>query len=148
MLNKILSGILLILMAALPHLAMGQGMPGGKWWLNPQIRENLKLTDEEKSELDEQFVKSRRRLIDLKRDVEKERFELETLLEREPLEENAVKKQYKRLEKARTSLSDERFRLIMQSRKILGNKRFQELKAYMKMHRYKKYHNKGRAKPE
>lgn len=144
MLNKILTGVLLIVMATLPNLAMGQGMAGGKWWLNPQISEKLKLTDEEKSKLDEQFVESRRKLIDLKRDVEKERFELETLLERQQLDEDAVKKQHKRLEKTRINLSDERFKLIMQSRKILGNERFQELKAHMKMHRHKKYHGKGR----
>ena len=89
-------------------------------------------------------MESRRKLIDLKRDVEKERFELETLLERQQLDEDAVKKQHKRLEKTRINLSDERFKLIMQSRKILGNERFQELKVHMKMQRHNKYHGKGR----
>jgi RNA polymerase sigma factor (sigma-70 family) len=59
----------------------------------------LSFTSSEKN--DEKFVEGRRRLIDLKSNVEKERFEMGNLLDSEVLNEDAVREQFKKLEKAR-----------------------------------------------
>jgi Spy/CpxP family protein refolding chaperone len=106
---------------------MGQNMPNGKWWKDPRVVKELNLTSGESQRLDQLFVKSRRRLIDLKNQVEKEQFEYQTLMESPDLDEAAVKRQLKKLEKARSALNAERSRFVVGVRKILGRDRFQRL---------------------
>ena len=134
MLKNVINGLLLLAVVALPVITNAQDGPEGKWWRNPGVSKRLKLTDEEKAQLDNKFLDSRRRMIKLKGKVEREQLELQSLIERNNLDEAAAKNQFKRLEKARGRLSDERFEFLMQSRKVLGNERFQEIK---KMYRQK-----------
>ncbi|SPD71749.1 conserved exported hypothetical protein [uncultured Desulfobacterium sp.] len=128
MLKRLISGLLLLAIVALPVVVSAQDGPEGKWWHNPGVSRRLKLSDEEKAQLDSKFVESRRRMIKLKGRVEQEQLELQSLIERNNLDERAAKDQFRRLEKARGRLSDERFEFLMQSRKVLGNERFQEIK--------------------
>lgn len=127
MLKQIIAGIPLILVLALAPLAMGQTMPSGKWWKDSRIVKQLNLTSGEVKKLDNLFVKSRRRLIELKNRVEKEQFEYQTLMESQDLDERAVNRQLQKLEKARSALSSERSRFLVGVRKILGRDRFQKL---------------------
>lgn len=128
MLKQLIAGIPLILVLALAPLATGQTMPSSKWWKDPDIVKQLNLTPGEVKKLDKLFVKSRRRLIDLKNHVEKEQFEYQTLMESQTLDEKAVNRQLKKLEKARSELNSERSRFLVEVRKILGRDRFQKLK--------------------
>ena len=130
MLKKTVKFMLLLIMVISPTVAMGQHMPQGKWWHNPRVSEQLNLSEEEKRQLDEISIESRRKLIGLKSSVEIEQFELQNLLESKTLDEAAVMEQFKRLENARTSLGAERFNLILQIRKIIGFQRFQSLKMF------------------
>ena len=102
------------------------------------MSKELNLSEAEKSRLDQEFVDSRRNLIELKSSVERERFELENLLEKEPLNEAAVMEQFKKLEKARASLSSERFSFLIKARKILGLERFQRIKMFYGKLRHQK----------
>jgi len=90
MLNKVLSGMLLLILVTSPSIAVAQDLPSGKWWHNPRMFKELNLSKAEKSRLDQEFVDSRRKLIELKSSVERERFELENLLEKEALNEAAA----------------------------------------------------------
>jgi Spy/CpxP family protein refolding chaperone len=137
MLNKVLSWTLLLLLSS-PAIAIGQDLPFGKWWRDPRVCQQLDLNETEKSKLDQEFVDSRRRLIELKSSVEREQFELENLLESEALDEAAVMEQFKKLEKARASLSSERFNFLIQVRKILGLDRFQRIKMFYGKSRHQK----------
>ena len=135
MLNKVLMGMLFLMLAFLPAMPHAQDMPTGKWWRYPRLANKLNLSDEEIRRLDEQFLETRRGLIELKSRVEKERFELENLLEAETLNEAAVMEQFKRVEKERFELSTERFRFLIQLRKILGFERLQKLKMVYELSR-------------
>jgi Spy/CpxP family protein refolding chaperone len=147
MLNKVLSGMLLLILVTSPSIAVAQDLPSGKWWHNPRMSKELNLSEAEKSRLDQEFVNSRRKLIELKSSVERERFELENLLEKEALNEAAVMEQFKKLEKARASLSSERFSFLIKARKILGLERFQRIKMfYGKLRHQKMRHNMGNAR--
>lgn len=126
--NRTLTGMVLLIMMILSADAIAQEMPSGKWWHNPGMTQKLNLTEPEKARLDEEFRNSRRKLIDLKSNVERERFELGNLLELEALNEPAVMQQFKKLETARSDLSTERFSFLLQVRKILGPERFQRVK--------------------
>ncbi len=119
---------LILLIPVWAPLAGAQSEPSGKWWHDSGIKAELKLQDSEIKQLDRLFNKSRRRLIDLKNKVEKAQFEYQRLMEAEPLDENAVNRQFTQLEKARSQLASERSRFLVEVRKILGHQRFQRLK--------------------
>ena len=138
MLRKILGVILVVIWVFAPLVSIAQEIPPGKWWLIPRLSNQLELSNEEKRELDDLFVNSRRKLIDLKGALERERFELENLLEKETLNEMAVMEQFEKLEKARSDLAGERFRFLLQARKILGFERYQRLKSLFREFREKR----------
>jgi len=129
MLRKKLLFVLLLLVVFLPSTILAQEMMHGKWWNNSAVEAELKLTDSERKILDEKYTESRRKLIDLKSEVEKERFELDIILDKQGTIKSQIVEQYDRLENARTKLSKERFGLLIEVREIIGVERFQELKA-------------------
>jgi len=132
MLKRILIGILMIFMVSLPDFAGGQDIPSGKWWYNQKVVQNLNLTQSEIRQLDQLYVDSHRRLIELKNAVEREQFELDTLLGKKTVDDAKVRQQFKRLESARTDLADERLRFVIRVREIIGPDRFQQLKTSYK----------------
>jgi Spy/CpxP family protein refolding chaperone len=132
MLKKVWVGILLILMINLPGLATGQDVPSGKWWYNQKVVKNLNLTQKEIRQLDQAWVDSQRKLIKLKNEVEREQFELDTMLGKKTVDDAKVRKQFNRLESARTDLADERLGFIIRVREIIGAERFQQLKTSYK----------------
>jgi len=132
MLRKVWVGILLIFMVTLPRLTAGQDVPSGKWWYNQKVVQNLNLNQAEVRQLDQLYVDSHRKLIELKNTVEREQFELDTLLEKKTVDDAKVREQFKRLERARTDLADERLDFVIRVREIIGAERFQQLKTSYK----------------
>ena len=132
MLTKVWIGILFIFMISLPGSATGQDVPSGKWWYNKRIVQNLNLTQKEIRQLDQLYAESHRKLIKLKNAVEREQFELDELLGKKTVDDAKVRKQFKRLESARTDLSDERLGFVIGVREIIGAERFQQLKTSYK----------------
>jgi Spy/CpxP family protein refolding chaperone len=119
-------------MISLPYPATGQDVPSGKWWYNQKVVKNLNLTQKEIRQLDQAWVDSQRKLIKLKNEVEREQFELDTLLGKKTVDDTGVRKQFNRLESARTDLADERLEFIIRVREIIGAERFQQLKTSYK----------------
>jgi Spy/CpxP family protein refolding chaperone len=132
MLKKVWIGILLIFMVSLAGAAAGQDVPSGKWWYNKKVVQNLNLIQKEIRQLDQLYENSHRKLIKLKNAVESEQFELDTLLGKETVNDAKVRKQFKRLESARTNLADERLGFVIRVREIIGADRFQQLKTSYK----------------
>jgi hypothetical protein len=132
MLRKNAWFVLVLFVVFLPSTLPAQEMMHGKWWNNSSMAEELKLTDSERKILDEKYTESRRRMIDLKTEVEKERLELDIILDQQDANKDRISERYDSLEKARAKLSKERFGLLIEVREIIGTERFQELKA---MHR-------------
>ena len=132
MLKKAWVVILLIFMISLPGLAAGQDVPAGKWWYNQNVVQNLNLTQKEVRQLDQLYENSHRKLIRLKNAVEQEQFELDALLSKKTVDDTKVRKQFKRLESARTDLADERLGFVIRVREIIGPDRFQQLKTSYK----------------
>jgi Spy/CpxP family protein refolding chaperone len=126
-----------------PALALAKDLPRGKWWQNPKLSSVIKVSEEEKQKLDELYIESRRNFIKLKSAVQLERFELEVLMEKDPLDEATVLEQYRKMDNARDSLGTERFRFLLEVRKLLGAERFKALKSEFQKHRRGK---KGRGK--
>ena len=129
MLRNAFSFILLAIFVIVPVMASGQEVPAGKWWYNPKIQKNLNLSKNEVKSLDKLFASSKRKLIKHKSAVEREQFELDQLLSGKDVDDAAVKKQFKNLEKARQNLANERLQFVIGVRNILGPDRFQQLKS-------------------
>ncbi|NVM22245.1 MAG: periplasmic heavy metal sensor [Desulfobacterales bacterium] len=110
-------------------------MPHGKWWRMPEVAKKLALTSEEQQKFEDLFVQSRRRMIDFKSNVEKERLELEMILDQQDLNESACMDRFKKFEDARTNLANERFRFLVEVRKLLGLERYRKLKTEFRDHR-------------
>ena len=121
-----------IICVFVPMDSLGARMPLGKWWHTPRVAEQLNLNGREKEQLDELFIQTRRKMIDLRSAVARERLELSILMDKETMDEDAVRVQFKKLGQARASLAAERFRFILAVRKILGAARFQSLKTLFK----------------
>jgi Spy/CpxP family protein refolding chaperone len=132
MLKQVWIGILLMTIINLPGLAAGQDVPSGKWWYNQKVVQNLNLTQNEIRQLDQLYVDSHRKLIQLKNAVEREQFELDTLLGKKKVDDAKVRDQFKRLENARTDLANERLGFVIRVREIIGAERFQQLKTSYK----------------
>jgi len=119
--------VLVLRIVFLPATVMAQGMMRGKWWNNNSMAEELHLTDSERNRLDEKYVEGRRKMIDLKSAVEKERLELDIALDNPNADKARINEHYAKLEKARAELSKARFDLIIEMRDIIGVERFQTL---------------------
>ena len=127
MLGRKLGVVLAVIVLLSPSVLFGQDMVDGKWWQSKRIAEELKITDDEKGRLNDTYTASRRELITLKSNVERERFELDNLLDQRNAKKKDTVDQFNRLEAARANLSAERFNLLLEVRDIVGIERYQQL---------------------
>lgn len=134
-----------ISMARGPGSRKEEGMPPGKWWKVPQVAERLSLTEEERQKLDTMYLEHQHRMIDLRSQVEKERLELEQLLDSTTFDPAASMERFKKWQETHKNLATERFQFLLQVRSLLGLDRFQVLKAQFWKHRMKERH--GRRHP-
>jgi Spy/CpxP family protein refolding chaperone len=148
MLKKICTGAIFMILVGTPLSTLAQERPAGKWWQLPQVSKELNLKSDEKKELENLFVENRRKLIELKSDVERARLDLDVLLDRTPLDEDAIKKQYNLLERARESLARERFRFLLEVRRMLGPDRFGTLKGMFRQFKVQRRRSPVKLKPK
>lgn len=114
-------------------------LPRGKWWRLPQVADKLALTQKEKEKLDALSLEKRRTMIDLRSQVQKERLELEALMDSSNFDAAACMERFQKVLEAKRNLSTERFKFLVGIRELLGLERFQQLKA-----EFWKYRMKGR----
>ena len=141
MLRKTLSVMILIALIGMPIIAMASHYtPPGQWWHNPEVLKQINLTEQEVDKLDKAYLDNRRKLIDLKGKLERERLELSNLLNNEETSEAEFMKQFGLMENARTRLATERFRFAIEVMKIVGPERYQTLKGMYDRFRKARHH--------
>ena len=145
-LGRVLVVVSALLWIFLPMDTLRASMPLDKWWRLPNVAEQLNLNGREKEQLDDLFIRSGRKLIDLRSALEKARLELGIMMDKETLDEEAIMGQFKNLAQARANLASERFRFFLEVRKILGAERFQSLKALFRRSKEKRFYGQGRFK--
>jgi Spy/CpxP family protein refolding chaperone len=119
--------VVIVTVLAIAGPTMARGSSKWRWWQNEEIITLLKLSPQEIAQLDEAFIESRRRMLEIKGRVEAERFKLEELLSRPEIDAAAIREQNRRMESARSDLAAERFDFLLKSREVLGHERFQKL---------------------
>jgi len=139
-----------IILATTGYAKMGHGhghglLPPGKWWHMPKIVERLKITDDEKNFLDQMFLENRKAMIQVKSEMETKKLDMESIIEKEPLDENAAMTQFDSIQETGKKMWKNKFKFVIEVRKLLGKDRFMQLKSqFRKFHHGKHRHGKGR----
>jgi Spy/CpxP family protein refolding chaperone len=85
----------------------------GRWWNNPRIIENLKLTDDQRKAFDQILLDHREKLIDLRANVEKAELQLEPLVRDDQPNESAILAQIDKVAQARAELEKANARYLL-----------------------------------
>ncbi len=117
---------LLALGAAIPLLAQPQ-VPDGKWWKRPRVASAIGLTEEQSSQIEKIFLKSRPQLIDLKADLEKKQVDLQSALENHESDRRAIEKKIDAVEEARKQLQKARALMILDIKQVLKPEQWDRL---------------------
>ena len=128
MLNKSLAILAAIVLFLFPAICRAKEIPPGRWWHLPYFADQLSITDKEKDELDKLFDYNRKRLAELKTQMEGEKAELLTAIDQEHLNETSAITKMTKLENTRTVLAATRFSYSLEVRKLLGYERYQRMK--------------------
>ena len=115
--------------------ALAQERLAGQWWRMPDVAAKMRISKQEQEKLDELYLANRRNLFDQRALIEKERLALEEAMTAEHLDEAKVREQFKRIEKVRADLAEERFQYYLNLRKILGPERYRQFMQSRKNYR-------------
>ena len=140
---------LLLVSALLLVVIGGSALAGdtrGRWWHVEEIAGQLQLSEDEIRRLDAAYEAALIRMIEIRSQVEIERIKLRSLMEQPNFDENEVMAQHQNQETARRRLSEERFRFLLEVRKIVGHDRFVQLLEIQDEHRKRRF-SKDREKP-
>ena len=140
---------LLLVSALLLVVIGGSALAGdtrGRWWHVEEIAGQLQLSEDEIRRLDAAYEAALIRMIEIRSQVEIERIKLRSLMEQPDFNENEVMAQHQNQETARRRLSEERFRFLLEVRKIVGHDRFVQLLEIQDEHRKRRF-SKDREKP-
>ncbi len=110
--------------------------PGlGKWWKNPELAQELGLTDDQISQMEKIFQDHRLKLIDLKAALEKQEALLEPMIEADHPDESQVLAQIDKVAQARAELEKANARMLLGIRHVLTPEQWKKLEAEREMMR-------------
>lgn len=112
--------LLALLLCALARPGLGQPEdPEGKFWRRPRIAAEIGLTPEQSDQLEKIFGRQRGKLIELKAELEKKQFALESTMENPVADRGEVEKKIAAVEGARTELQKTRALMYLDMRQVL-----------------------------
>lgn len=116
------------------------GSGHGRWWDNPQIAQQIGLTDDQKKKMDEIFQQHRLQLIDLHAALEKDEVLLRPMLEADQLDESKILSQIDAIAQARAELEKANARMLFGIRKVLTPDQWKKLQAIVHTHMAEREH--------
>jgi Spy/CpxP family protein refolding chaperone len=123
---KRLSLVLLLVALAAPIWA-APDLPDGKWWKRPRLAEEIGLTPAQQDQIEEIFVKSRSKLIDLRADLEKKQLALQVAMEDRAADRREIEKKIESLENARAELQKTRALMFLDMKLVLRQEQWDKL---------------------
>ncbi len=119
-----------------PPFERAFGGPGthGRWWNNPKIAEQLKLTDEQKKAFDDILLQHRTTLIDLRGNVEKAELAMEPLIRDDQPNEAKILAQIDKVAQARAELEKANARYLFAIRSKLTPEQWKQVQAFRANH--------------
>jgi Spy/CpxP family protein refolding chaperone len=101
--------------------------PEGKWWKNPRVVREIGLTEPQTTKLEAIFRRTKPALIDLRADLEKKQFALQTLMDGPSVDPQEASRRIDEVEKARAKLAKSRAMMFVEFRQILTPQQFEKL---------------------
>jgi Spy/CpxP family protein refolding chaperone len=117
----------LVLLAAV-SLEAAAAMPGGRWWNDTSIQQNLGLSPEQAGQIKAVYGNHRNQMVDLKGELRKRQMEFEDLLAANPVDKAALAKKIDEVTAARTSLDRERLGTLVEVRSVLSAEQYGKLR--------------------
>lgn len=102
----------------------------GRWWNNPNVIEKLKLTDEQRKQMDAILLNHREKLIDMRAAVEKAELELEPLVGADQPNESQILAQIDKVAQTRAELEKANARFLLAIRAKLTPEQWKELQTW------------------
>ena len=109
--------------------ALGPQGNQGRWWNNPKMVAELKLTDEQRKSMDEIFYQHREKLVDLRGAVEKAELEMEPLMRDDQPNETKILAQIDKVAQSRAELEKANARFLMAIRNKLTPEQWKQVQA-------------------
>lgn len=103
-------------------------LPPGKWWRRPEIVNQLALTPEQQSKLEDAFRASANDLIDLRGEVEKQNIALRAELDQPKLDRARIRTAAARLGEARAKLFDRELMMLVDMRSVLTEQQWNRMR--------------------
>ena len=100
-----------------------------KWWKDSETVKQLQLTDSQASQIEQAFTDSKMRLIDMVATLQKEELKLETLINADQPNENAVSNQVDQVVQARGKLEKEHAMMMLNIRRLLSLDQWKKLQS-------------------
>ena len=107
----------------------------GRWWNDPEVAQQIGLTDQQKQQMDQIFVQHRLKLIDLNANLEKQEVLFRPMIEADQPDETKILAQIDAIAQARAELEKADARMLFDTRKVLTPEQWQKLKAMRMEHR-------------
>ncbi len=105
----------------------------GKWWKNSDVVRELQLTEAQITQIEQNFLEHRLKLIDLKADVERNEARLQPLIEADRPDEAKVSAQIDLLLAARGKLEKENAMMMLSIRRVLSIEQWKKLDSLQHM---------------
>ncbi|HTX75664.1 MAG TPA: periplasmic heavy metal sensor [Terracidiphilus sp.] len=109
---------------------LGPGGAMGRWWNNPKVIDQLKLTDDQRKDMDQILLQHREELIDMRASVEKAELAMEPLLNVDQPNEQAVLAQIDKVAQARAELEKANARFLLALRAKLTPDQYKQLQTW------------------
>jgi Spy/CpxP family protein refolding chaperone len=104
-----------------------RGGEHGRWWDNPHLAQQIGLTDDQKTKMDDIFQQHRLQLIDLNATLQKDEVILHPLLQADQLDESKILSQIDAIAQARAELEKANARMLFGLRKVLTPDQWKKL---------------------
>jgi Spy/CpxP family protein refolding chaperone len=100
-----------------------------KWWKDSNTVKQLQLSDGQAQQIEQAFTDSKMRLIDMVATLQKEELKLETLINADQPNENAVSNQVDQVVQARGKLEKEHAMMMLSIRRLLSLDQWKKLQS-------------------
>jgi periplasmic protein CpxP/Spy len=107
--------------------AFHSGGPG-RWWDNPNVAQQIGITDDQKKKMDDIFQQHKLKLIDLKAAVEKQEAIMEPLVQADQPDEAKILSQIDAIAQARAELEKANARMLLGIRTVLTPDQWKKLR--------------------
>ncbi len=102
----------------------------GRWWNNPTVADRLKLSDDQRKNMDQILLDHRKDLVDKRAAVEKAELDLEPLVSADQPNESQILSQIDEVAQARAELEKANARFLLAIRSKLSADQWKALKAW------------------